>query len=120
MSEPIAIIQGDSPTFRFQVTSLSTNEAFDLTNFLISFFIKRSLQDPDAAAIYEGTLSTGVSIPNDLKDGILDVTIPAVVTQQIRFCRLYPFYFRLTNSFDATQIFTPIRGMFLATLPNTE
>jgi hypothetical protein len=116
------ITQGDSPTFRFSITNpapdaLTPGDPFNLNNYTASFFIKRSLQDSDAAAEFQGTLTSGISVPFQPEDGILDVTVPASVTKGLRLGKLYWWYLVLTNSIT-NNVYTPARGTFLAMLPD--
>lgn len=120
MPDPTAILQGDSPTFRFPVLNLA-EDPLPLADYIIEFLIKRSLQDPDAAAVFVGTEDNGgVTIPFESVDGIVDITVSVAASTAMRIGRLYPWQLRLTNEFDSTKVYTPARGMFLATLPNAK
>lgn len=124
MADSTALVQGDQPTFRFTILNPpidaeTDGDPFDLTDYDVNFFIKRSLQDSDDAAEFNGTLGAGVVLGFTLKDGIVDVTIPVAVTNNLRYGRLYPFYLALSHPGIDTSVFIPARGNFLATLPST-
>lgn len=112
------ITQGDSPTLRFTVVN-QAGDPFDLTDYVIEFLIKRSMQDTDAAAEFLGDEAGAVVVPFEQKDGIVDVTVSVAATTALRVGRPYFWFLRLTNEFDASDVITPERGQFLTTLPNT-
>lgn len=121
----IPLIPGDRPTFRFEVKTLppdatTEGEPFDLTDYDTDFFIKRSLQDSDAAAEFHGTLGDGISLPYEVTDGQLDVLIPATVTANLRVGKLYPWYLVLSHSIITQKIYVVERGTFLVSLPDGE
>lgn len=115
-----SIIPGSAPTFRFEITDSTTGDAYDLTGHQVAFFLKRSLQDSDLAAEFSGLIDDGVVIAFERKDGVVDVIVPAQVTSNLRVGRPYPFFLRVSLIADPTQIFIPVRGEFLPTLPSNE
>lgn len=125
MVDPIPLIPGDAPTFRFEIKTLppdgTTNgDPFDLTDYLVDFFIKRSMQDSDLAAEFHGELGDGVGLAFEVTDGIVDVRVPASVTSNLRVGRLYPWYLVLSHTIVTEKIFIPSRGVFLVNLPGGE
>lgn len=118
MSEPTRLVQGESPTFRFELTSDNTCDSFDLSNYDLFFFIKRSLQDSDDAAEFEGTEEDGITFPYEDTDGVLDVTIPASVTAALQTGRPYPFYLVAESIASSDRAYLPVRGQFLVMPPN--
>jgi hypothetical protein len=116
---PIPIVSGDAPIFRFEVRS-SAGDLFDLTNYNINFVIKRSMQDNDSSAEYNGTFGDGVTLAFTAKDGTVDVTVPASVTSNLRIGCGYPYALVLTNEADSAKVFIPARGFFLPSLPESE
>jgi hypothetical protein len=74
-------------------------DPLDLTNYEIAFTIKRSTQDTDSAAVWQGVRTPnisgmGISFPYTSVDGVVDVTIPSIATAALRIRR--PYYYDLT------------------------
>lgn len=117
MSLPTRLKQGESPTFRFELSSANACDAFDLANYDLFFYIKRSLQDSDEAAEFVGIEDDGITFPYEDTDGIVDVTIPASVTAALQTGRLYPFYFVVQHIVSNDRVYLPARGQFLVMPP---
>lgn len=91
--------------------------AFDLSNYDLFFYIKRSLQDSDEAAEFVGVEDDGITFPYEDSDGIADVTIPASVTAALRTGRPYYFYFVTQHIVSNERAYLPVRGQFLVMPP---
>lgn len=118
MSLPTRLKQGESPTFRFELSSQDACDAFDLANYDLFFYIKRSLQDSDDAAEFVGTETDGITFPYEDIDGIADVTIPVSVTAALLTGRPYYFYFVLQHIVSDERAYLPVRGQFLVMPPS--
>ncbi len=106
----LTLVQGDTALLRFQILN-ADNTPVDLTLFNILFTIKRSNQDTDAEAIWQGSLTAGVAKVAPFVDGYCDVTIPAAITKRLRIGR--PFLWDIQmNAGDL--VFTPLSGDILA------
>lgn len=114
------IIPGSSPTFRFEITKPDSGDAFDLTDYNVNFFLKRSMQDTDIAAEFAGSINDGITVPFERRDGVVDVAVPAQATANLQIGRLYPFYLKVTSAGDPTDMFIAARGDFLPSLPKNE
>lgn len=112
--KPIQLVRGDSPTLRFAIVT-PAEEPFNLADYNVDFYIKRSMQD--TADVFHGSLGAGVALAHELADGELDVTIPAAVTDILRYGRPYPWYLRLSHQIQLANIYIPARGSFLVELP---
>lgn len=71
------------------------------------------MQDADAAAEFNAVFNTDISYGATPQDGLLDVTVPAVVTLALRLQQPYPWYLRLAHQIQTTKIYVPARGTFL-------
>lgn len=125
MPQPLILTPGDATTLRFQVAtpppdSTTEGDPFDLTDYNVDFFIKRSMQDADAAAEFHGTLASGVAISFTVEDGQVDVRIPASVTSALRIARPYPWYLKISHSIITTRVYVVARGTFLTQFPEGE
>lgn len=110
----LTLVQGDTALLRFQILN-ADDTPVDLDLFDIIFTIKRSRQDTDAAAIWQG-FDTGAS-PAIVKgdpttDGYCDVTIPATTTDLIRPGK--PVFWDIEVE-AGDLIFTPLYGDILVT-----
>jgi hypothetical protein len=114
------IIPGTSPTYRFEITDPVTGDPFDLTDYQVYFFLKRSLQDLDGAAEFSGSIDDGVSVAYERRDGVVDVAVPSQASANLRVGRPYPYFLRVILIADPTQTFIPIRGELLPVLPPDE
>jgi hypothetical protein len=122
VSEPLILIPGDAPTLRFAVVtpppdSTTDGDPFDLTDYDMDFFIKRSLQDLDVAAIWHGSLNDGVFVAFQVKDGQVDVRIPHTITAALRPGRPYPWYLVLSHVVQTEKVYVVERGTFLTLFP---
>lgn len=115
---PLELTPGDAPTLRFQVINPDASP-FNLADYDVDFYIKRSMQDTDVAAQWHGSLGAGIEIANEEQDGLLDVTIPAATTAVLRALANYSWFLRLSHEIDLTKIYIPARGTFLLALPGT-
>lgn len=113
--KPFNLTPGDSPTLRFEILA-SNEEPFNLADFAVDFYIQRSVQDVLASAVWHGSLGAGVNLGAEVQDGLLDVTIPALVTAAMRYHRSYPWFLRLSNTVLTEKIYVPARGTFLLAL----
>lgn len=114
--KPFYLVPGDSPTLRFDVVR-PDNSPFNLSDYAVDFYIKRSLQDTDVAAEFHGELGDGVELGAEVQDGLLDVTIPEGVTLELMLHRPYPWYLQLSHTISLEKIYIPARGTFLLALP---
>jgi len=85
-------------------------DPLDLTNYEIAFTIKRSTQDTDSAAVWQGVRTPnisgmGISFPYTASDGVVDVTIPSIATAAMRIRR--PYWYDLTI-IDASDLVTTV------------
>jgi hypothetical protein len=110
------IVQGDTAVVRIAVTN-PDGTPLDLTDLGITFTIKRSNMDSDAAAVFQGTLSGGeVIVVGDEEDGIIDVVISHDSSVTMRRGRPYYWDVQLEGSTDIVDegIFTPCFGTIYA------
>lgn len=114
---PFALTPGDAPTLRFALVRPDSGP-FNLSDYTIDFYIKRSLQDTEMFE-FHGYSGFGVSLGGALKDGLIDVTVPADVTLGLRLHRPYPWYLRIAHQILLEKIYVPVRGTFLLALPST-
>lgn len=117
MSAPTRIKPGATASFSVEIEE-ADGDPYDLTDKEVNFFIKRSIADADAAALFHGTLGDGVEIAYTVVDGVVNILIPKSVTEDIRLGRIYHWYVLLhdpvTGAYDE-----PLNGTFLATFPDT-
>lgn len=116
----INIVPGTAPTYRFEITKPESGDSFDLTDYIVQFFLKRSMQDSDLAAEFAGSIDDGITIPFERRDGVVDVVIPAQATANLRIGRPYPFYLKVTSIGDPNDTFIASRGELLPLLPHDE
>jgi hypothetical protein len=95
----------------------SANEPIDLSPFTeITFTLKRSLQDLDSEAVFQGTLTGGnISVLTPTEDGICEVTVPASATAQLMLGKPYYWTCKLTSASGSAS--TPVFGTFYADAP---
>lgn len=117
MSLPVPIKVGVTESFALTIT-LPNGDPWDLTDYSVDFFVKRSLQDADSAALFHGTLSDGVAIAFTEADGIVNITIPKTATALMRRGRPYPWYILLVHT-PTGAVKQPDAGTFLATFTDT-
>lgn len=105
----LSIVQGDTAVLRITILD-AAGSPFDLTDVDdIIFTIKRSTQDSDAAAVFQGT-KTGadiVIVGTDV-EGIVDVTVPAEKTEPMRMGK--PYYWDVQIRDADGKTFTPCLG----------
>lgn len=105
----LTLVRGDTALLRFQILN-ADDTPVDLTLFDILFTIKRSNQDTDAEAIWQGNLTSGVEKVTPETDGYCDVTIPGAITKLLRMGR--PAFWDIQVS-AGDLIFTPLNGDIL-------
>jgi hypothetical protein len=88
-----------------------------MANYALFFYIKRSLQDSDAAAEFVGTEDEAITFPYEDSDGIAYVTIPASITAALRTGRPYYFYLVMQHIVTSERAYLPVRGQFLVMPP---
>lgn len=117
MSAPTYIKNGATASFSVAILE-ADDDPYNLTDKEVHFFIKRSIADADAAALFHGTLGDGVEIAYTRADGVVTILIPKAVTEDIRLGRIYHWYVLIedlsTGAFDE-----PLNGTFLATFSDT-
>jgi hypothetical protein len=108
----LSLVQGDTGKLRIEVLN-ADGSPLDLTPFIsILFTIKRSRQDSDAAAIFQGSLDAGIVIASDITDNhAIDVSIPADNTAALRTGLLYFWDVQIKDTDDNT--YTPCSGDLL-------
>ncbi len=111
----LTLVQGDTALLRFQILN-ADNTPVDLTLFDILFTIKRSNQDTDDEAIWQGSTPTEVVKVEPEVNGFCDVTIPAATTKLLRMGR--PVYWDIEVS-AGDLIFTPLNGDILVASETT-
>lgn len=111
MPLPTSILIGDTVPLTFEV-SQPDGDAYNLTDHPVEFFVKRSRQDSDDAALFHGVLDAGIVFTYDALQGVITVTIPLDKTALLRYGRLYYWQLRITT--PAGEVFTPEEGTFLA------
>lgn len=125
MSEPIILTPGDTPTLRFLIAtpppdSTTDGDPFDLTDYNIDFFVKRSMQDGDEAAVWHGELNDGIVISFTVKDGQVDVRVAKSVAEDMLVGRLYPWYLKIQHSVVTEREYVVARGTFLTQFPRAD
>lgn len=112
----INIVRGDTQKLRFEIINPADKSPVDLTAYeTIRFTIKRSTQDTDAAAVWQGSLAASdITIDGTVTaHNVIHVVVPAEVTAKIRFGRLYYWDVQIADTDDNK--FTPLSGTILAT-----
>jgi predicted RecA/RadA family phage recombinase len=82
---------------------------------VIKFTIKRSTQDSDEGAVWQGSMVAGdIAIDDTITaHNIIDVVVPKEATKDMRSGRVY--YWDVTIEDDAGNVFTPLQGTILVT-----
>ncbi len=108
---PINVLIGDTVPLTFEISN-PDGDPYNLTDHTVEFFVKRSRQDSDAAALIYESLTLGIVFTYTADQGVVTVTLRSDQTALMRFGRLYYFQLRLTT--PAGEVFTPEEGTFLA------
>jgi hypothetical protein len=91
----------------------SDGNTIDLEPFILTFRVKRSMQDADSAAIFIGTDTGGDIVPlNPTIDGACEVTIPQTSTIQMMVGRTY--YWSITLTDVSNKSYVPAVGTIFA------
>lgn len=107
---------GDTGEVCVHVTD-SDGDAIDLAPFAeITFTVKRSMQDDDSAAVFQGTLTGGaLALLTPTEDGIFKATVPAARAALMMLARPYYWTAKLTSGTGAVS--TPVYGTLYADSP---
>ncbi len=111
---------GDEIDLRFQIFDACGVNLVDLSPWVIVFTLKRSRQDPDSAAIWQGTTVSGDIVRDDQTVtnvsgsglGFCQVEVPASITSKLR--EGVRFYWGITLFDSVGTPFTPLQGHVLA------
>jgi hypothetical protein len=108
--------QGDDGKVGVHVVA-SDGDSIDLSSFSqITFTLKRSVQDADSEAIFQGTLTGGnISLLNPVADGDCEVTIPRAYAATLMIGREYYWTVKLTSGTGSVS--TPAYGTLLTDSP---
>ncbi len=108
----LTLVQGDTALLRFAIVD-ANDDPIDIEPYTIVFTIKRSTQDPDSAAIWQGD-SDGSAVVKGTPttDGLVDVTVPADNMELVRAGR--PVYWDIELT-AGDVVFTPLQGTILTT-----
>lgn len=116
MTNRLSFIRGD--TTKLQVT-ITTYDGAPLSLVGITdirFTLKRSNQDSDRGAVFQGTLGGGNLEIISSSGGVIEVTVPPSVSSQMRFGRVYFWDVQLK---DAEAVYTPIIGEAVVVLDSS-
>jgi hypothetical protein len=80
MSSDLYTRRGDTVVFSITVTDRTTGGPIDLTGYSIWCTAKSSLSDPDSAAVFQLTRSSGDIEVTGAENNVIRVTIPAAAT----------------------------------------
>ena len=124
MLQPIII--GDNTIYKFAISDACGVNLVDLRPWVIVFTLKRSNQDPDEAAIWQGSTQTGDITIDDQDDtshpgqgiGYCEVSVPPSASLQLR--QGVRFYFDLQLSDAVGLPYTPIHGTVYAVGQTTQ
>jgi hypothetical protein len=118
-STRIDIVQGDTAVLKFTITKADCVTPEDLAGYsAIRFTIKRSKQDLDSAAVFQGTLADdNIAVLDPSSDGQLEVTMPPAASLLMRSGR--PYYWDLQIEADPTNVYTPQFGTIFASTETT-
>lgn len=110
----LTLTQGDQATLQIAITN-SDGTALDLTDYPdMLFTIKRSKQDSDIAAIFQGSLpGDAFAVLDPASDGLVQITIPAANTVLLRSGRVYYWDVQITDT-DGNPV-TPESGELVVT-----
>lgn len=120
-STRLEIVQGDTAIFHFTITQADCVTLQDLTAFTkIYFTIKRSNQDPDAAALFRGTLVDGdIDLLDQITNtGEIEVTVPPDASRLIRSGR--PYFWDVQIETDDANLYTPLYGTMFGAMQSTK
>lgn len=117
-STKLTIVSGDTAKLKFTVTAADCETLVDFDDYdEIVFTLKRSNQDSDAAAVWQGTLALGdIEVINPSTDGVCEVTVPPIPT--LRMGRNYFWDLQLKD--EDGNLYTPLFGTLLATAQSTK
>jgi hypothetical protein len=111
------IVTGDTAIFQLVLTNPDCS-VIDLTNFGITFTLKRTNTDTDEDAIFQGSLlNGGIVIIGPETDGTIQVIIPSANTAIMRGG--LPYYWDVQLEDAADKIFTPAFGKMYAQIDTT-
>lgn len=106
------VVQGDAPKLCIHVVGSDGNPV-DLSPFSLVFTLKRSYLDTDAAALFQGTDSSGaISVLGASADGVCEVTIPKSATSQMMTYKQYFWDLKLVTGLNDP--FTAAKGILVA------
>jgi hypothetical protein len=113
------IVQGDTAIVQIALTNPDCTP-IDLTNFGVTFTIKRSHFDTDADALFQGTLLDGsiTFVDSDPTTGLIQVVIPHDNTVLMRQGK--PYYWDVQLEDAANKLSTPTWGLIFATMEVTQ
>jgi hypothetical protein len=114
------IIIGDTTVYKFAIYDACGINLIDLRPWVIVMTIKRSNQDPDEAAIWQGSTQDSSIVIDDQTDtthpgqglGYCEATVPDTASLQLR--QGVRFYFDVQLSDEAQNSYTPLHGTFYA------
>jgi hypothetical protein len=107
---------GDEIALKFEIFDACGVSLIDLRPWVIVFTLKRSRQDPDNAAIWQGTTQSGDIVIDDQTDtthpgqglGYCQVEVPSAITALLR--EGVRFYWGITLFDSAGNPFTALQG----------
>jgi hypothetical protein len=112
------LVSGSTSVFRLAITNPDCTPA-DLSNYDITFTIKRSKYDLDQSAVWQGTLADGIEIVDgDPTAGVIDVTVPNDATINMRGG--LPYFWDVKLIAVDTSTYVPIMGTIYAALEVTQ
>lgn len=112
------IVQGDTSILQIALTNADCTP-IDLTNFQITFTIKRSHFDTDEDALWQGTLANDdIVIVGAPTLGIIQVIVPHSATALIRSGK--PYYWDVQLEDASSRVFTPNFGKLYAAMEVTQ
>jgi hypothetical protein len=112
------IVQGDTAILQISLTNVDCTP-IDLTNYQITFTIKRSHFDTDGDALFQGTLAnTDITIIGPNTNGVIQVVIPHSNTVLMRQGK--PYYWDVQLEDASSKIFTPNFGLIYAVMEVTQ
>lgn len=116
-STRLSFPQGDDALVCVHVVDSDGEPVQNLNLFAeITFTIKRSQQDADADAVFQGALTGGkITILNPPEDGIFEVAIPTSASGSMLIGQPYFWTAKLTS--DIGKVSTPVYGTIFAESP---
>ena len=117
----LQIVKGDTPSFNLVITDAIGGAAIDLTGALLWMTAKKKFEDNDAAAIFQKTIGSGISI-TDAALGLAKVTLVANDTKALEgfFRGRINLKYDIQLKTQAGQIFTVARGKLEVLEESTE